>query len=114
MKNFDEICEKYKLNLVEKGEDGAAFEFEGENKKLYVIASFGDGWDHVSVSVNMPRCPRWHEMCEVKDMFFEPEEAVMQLHPPKSQYVNNHPLCLHLWKPQEGFGTIPLPSKSLV
>ena len=22
-----------------------------------------------------------------------------QFHPPRSEYVNNHPNCLHLWKP---------------
>lgn len=27
------------------------------------------------------------------------DERVMQFHPPKSEYINNHPYCLHLWKP---------------
>lgn len=115
MRNFDEICEKYKSNLVNDPiEDGAVFEFEIDGKTMWVVASFGGGWDHVSVTLSVPRCPKWSEMCMVKDMFFEPEESVMQLHPPKSQYVNNHPWCLHLWRPQNGFGTIPLPDKSFV
>jgi len=42
----------------------------------------------------------WGEMSFVKEMFFLDEEAVMQLHPPRSQYVNQHPNCLHLWRPQ--------------
>jgi hypothetical protein len=41
-------------------------------------------------------------MCAIKDMFFEPEEAAVQYHPAKSQYVNNHPYCLHLWRPNNG------------
>ena len=38
-------------------------------------------------------------MCEIKSMFFEDDEVVMQLHPKKTEYVNNHNYCLHLWKP---------------
>lgn len=74
-------------------------------RSFRVIASDGGGWEHVSVSpCNRKRqnCPTWEEMCAIKDMFFEPEECVMQLHPPKSDYVNMHPYCLHLWKPTGG------------
>ena len=73
---------------------------------LKVIASHGLGWDHVSVSLKH-RCPNWEEMCFVKSLFFEDEECVMQLHPPLSKWISNHPYCLHLWKPQGG--AIPLP-----
>lgn len=55
-------------------------------------------WEHVSVS-NINRCPTWEEMCWVKDLFWEPEETVIQYHPPESTYINQHPHCLHLWKP---------------
>jgi len=26
-------------------------------------------------------------------------DCVVQYHPPRSEYVNNHPFCLHLWRP---------------
>jgi hypothetical protein len=78
---------------------------------LRVIASDGEGWDHVSVSTAR-RIPNWREMCHVKGLFFEAEEAVMQLHPPESTYVNNHPYCLHLWRPHAQ--PIPLPPTILV
>ncbi len=65
---------------------------------LRVIASDGGGWEHVSVSLPN-RIPSWEEMVYVRDMFWDPEDAVMQLHPPHSSYVNNHPFCLHLWRP---------------
>lgn len=55
-------------------------------------------WEHVSVSL-ADRCPTWEEMCAVKDLFWMPEECVLQFHPPQSAYVNNMPFCLHLWKP---------------
>ena len=47
-----------------------------------------------------------------KDLCWAAEEAVMQLHPPRSKWINNHPYCLHLWRPlnQE----IPLPPEIAV
>jgi len=86
------------------GADYGAFEINGPcGTRLKIIASPGDAnenipWEHVSVSCER-RCPNWTEMCFVKDLFWNPEEAVMQLHPPKSDYVNMHPYCLHLWRP---------------
>lgn len=65
-----------------------------------VVFSEGAGWDHVSVS-HPGRLPTWTEMCAVKELFFRDDEAVMQLHPPKTSYVNNHVYCLHLWRPQD-------------
>ncbi len=63
-----------------------------------VIASDGEGWEHVSVSLPN-RCPSWEEMCYMKDLFWNDTEWVIQFHPAKSEYVNNHNHCLHLWKP---------------
>ncbi len=58
-----------------------------------------DGWEHVSVSLGKHRRPpNWTEMCFVKDLFWGPEECVVQFHPPRSEYVNNHPGVLHLWR----------------
>lgn len=77
----------------------------------FVVASNGGGWEHISVSPrNRKRqtCPTWEEMCEIKAMFFAPEECVVQYHPPKSDYVNNYPYCLHLWRPTGGV-EIPRP-----
>jgi hypothetical protein len=62
------------------------------------IASDQGGWEHVSVSINFPRCPDWNEMCMVKDLFWGEEDTVVQFHPKKSQYVNTHPRVLHLWR----------------
>ena len=78
---------------------------------LAIIVSDGESWDHVSVSLPH-RTPTWREMCWVKDLFFEPFEVAMQLHPPKSDYVNHHQHCLHLWRPQ--CKRIPLPDSIMV
>lgn len=78
---------------------------------LRVIASDGEGWEHVSVSLPN-RCPTWDEMCKVKGLFWDDEDCVVQFHPPKRDYVNLHPYCLHLWRPVGV--TIPLPDLALV
>jgi hypothetical protein len=70
----------------------------GSIAPLRVIASDGEGWEHVSVSLPN-RCPTWSEMCQAKALFWDDEDRVMQLHPPRSEWVNNHPNCLHLWRP---------------
>ena len=57
-------------------------------------------WQHVSVSVEWDkRPPKWSLMCWVKDLFWEPDDWVVQFHPAHSEYVNYHPGCLHLWRP---------------
>jgi len=45
-------------------------------------------------------------------LFWHDEECVMQLHPPKTSYVNNHPFCLHLWRPL--VDKIPMPPSILI
>ena len=83
--------------------------------KIAVIATNGMGWEHVSVSlqgINNNRCPTWDEMCFVKDLFFSEDDCVVQYHPPKSHYVNNHKYCLHLWRPL--VQDMPVPPSILV
>lgn len=100
-------------------EDGAngVFLVQGPcGQSLRIIASSGDhaeaeGWEHVSVSTRR-RPPNWQEMCFVKDLFWEDEECVIQYHPPRSEYVNNHPYCLHLWR--NTFKSFPLPPSIMV
>jgi hypothetical protein len=75
-----------------------------------------DRWEHVSVHafkdgtrefVSKDRTPSWKEMCFVKDLCWDAEDVVMQLHPKRSEYVNQHPHTLHLWRPLDA--TIPTP-----
>jgi hypothetical protein len=86
-------------------------------EKLIIVASGADeddteskGWEHVSISTRR-RVPNWQEMCFVKDLFWDEEECVVQFHPPRSEYVNNHPHVLHLWRQKAGF---PMPPSILV
>jgi len=78
---------------------------------LHIIASTGGGWDHVSVSLP-DKIPSWNMMKAVRELFFKPEETVVQIHPPKDREVNCHPYCLHLWRKQ-GF-EMPLPPTEMI
>ena len=98
-------------HLVKMGLDGAAYLIPFEGRLLKAIASNGMNWEHASVSLPN-RCPNWREMCFVKDFFWDEEDLVVQYHPPKSQYVNMHVHCLHLWRPIEQ--QIPAPLSILV
>lgn len=69
-------------------------------------------WDHASISMG-GRCPTWPEMCKVKDLLWDPEDVVVQFHPPKSEYVNLAKTCLHLWC-YRGDLQMPRPPKILV
>lgn len=84
-----------------------------ESRHLIILASDGGGWDHVSGSVDDSlETPTWEEMCFVKSLFFEPEETVLQYHPPESRYINHFEGCLHLWRPQAE--SVPMPPLVLV
>lgn len=89
----------------DSGDDFGAFYLKHGKVELIVIASSGNEeipWEHVSArsfDYKGERVPSWSEMCHLKDLFWDDEETVVQFHPPKSEYVNNHPNVLHLWKP---------------
>lgn len=91
-----------------------AFMVQGPcGEELKIIASGADaddkmsgGWEHVSISTRR-RPPNWQEMCFVKDLFWDEQECVIQFHPPRSEYVNNHPHCLHLWRPTDNHVRLP-------
>ena len=67
--------------------NNGAFPIMFESYRLFIIASDGAGWEHVSVSLKN-RCPNWKEMCFIKDTFWGEEDCVIQYHPPKSEYIN--------------------------
>jgi hypothetical protein len=89
------------------------FEFNIGTYRLLCISSDGEGWKHVSVSIfGSKKPPPWEVMCKIKDLFWDPEDWVIQFHPARSQYVNNVEGCLHLWQPLDG--QLPTPPAHLV
>lgn len=94
------------------GNNGAFCIRQTNGRELWIIASDGTDWkenvgteipwEHVSVHVfdgKRTITPRWEEMCKIKDIFWDEEDIVIQFHPKKSEYVNNHPNTLHMWRP---------------
>lgn len=81
------------------------------------LASDRKNWEHVSVSLRVKnrvikRCPTWEEMCQIKSIFWSDNDCVVQYHPSKDNYINNHEYCLHLWRPLNS--AIPVPPSILV
>ena len=66
-----------------------------------VVGANENGWEHVSAELMARRLPTWDEMCFIKDLFWDEEETVVQMHPKKSRYVNMVE-ALHLWRPVNG------------
>ena len=99
MKSMEEIRKSIGLQIIDEGIDGGmglVFLNGIKAKPASIVFSWGEGWEHVSIAYTN-RTPTLEEMCKVKDMFWNEEECVVQFHPPKSEYVNVHPYCLHLW-----------------
>lgn len=83
---------------------GSTYHAEIETKRWRGSVVFGfneNNWEHVSVSPYKGKLPTWDDMCEIKDMFWDDEEVVIQIHPKKSEYVNILDNCLHLWRHRE-------------
>lgn len=100
MRPLAELVKIKRLLLL--GEDGGSWSMRSpaDDRELHIIASWGMGWDHVSVS-RRARTPSWREMEHVKRLFFRDDETAMQLHVPPSDHISIHPNCLHLWRPQD-------------
>lgn len=102
LEEVKKVCEETKnyITIEKEGIDGygGVLYSRDSRVKLNFIASFGAGYEHVSVSLPT-RCPSWEEMCLVKETFWRDDECCMQLHPKKEDYINNHPYCLHIWRP---------------
>lgn len=81
--------------------NNGAFVFTKAGLTFFCVASDQMGWEHVSVTINnRNRTPTWEQMCMIKELFWkDPDDCVIQYHPAVSEYVNNHPYCLHLWRP---------------
>lgn len=85
--------------ILRKDEDGAAYK---SRTGLVVIISCcverdGKNWVHLSVS-KRKQYPSWDEFSQVKDLFLGSESLAIQVLPPRSEWVNDHNYCLHLYQ----------------
>jgi len=100
------------LRIRRISQDGGCGELRMPSWKGSVIWSRGAGWEHISAApYNHRITPGWDDMCLIKDIFFNAEEWAVQFHPAKSEYVNDLPNCLHLWRPVNG--RLPTPPAEL-
>lgn len=119
MKNLDNISNFRRIDLYGDGflgdEANGAFIIDRYNNGEFylVIASNGQEWDHVSVTIHkknggsVKKCPSYQEMMMIKEKLFSEEDVVFQLHPREEDYINTHPYCLHLWKPNNCNMVVP-------
>lgn len=108
MRKYEEIIKNTKLNVrtnfielePELTVQIRAYYTDPVTRKQYWCKfTRAKGWEHLCVSGNNNKVPSWDVMCATKDIFWEDEECCIEYHPRKSQYVNNHEGCLHIWKP---------------
>ncbi len=103
MKSLEEIKQTRNLFIeAENDNDGMGGHYYDSvsGKNLNFIFSYQIGWEHLSVS--MPsKTPSWDQMCRMKDIFWNKNEACVEYHPKEEDYINNHPHCLHIWRPTE-------------
>ena len=114
MKTIDEIRKTIKLFIEAETDNavmGGYYYDVISGKNLNFIVSYQMGWEHLSVS--MPsKTPSWDQMCRMKDIFWNKDEACVEYHPKEEDYVNMHQHCLHIWKTTEEY--LPTPPHFLV
>lgn len=99
MRDIEIIKDNPRIHIVESDPEGFRGFIGMPAWEGTIVCSWGAGWEHVSIAPAKSRItPSWDDMCRLKEMFFEDDEAVIQIHPPKAEYVNNKPNCLHLWR----------------
>jgi hypothetical protein len=114
MRTFEEVLNHTgRISVAQVTDDGFNGEIALPLWRGSFIASIGAGWDHVSVRPYKNRItPSWDDMKMVKEIFFNPDEVAIQIHPAEGENVNNAENCLHLWRCR--YKDQPLPSWALV
>lgn len=86
--------------------DGAVYAYraiEGFMTVILSVAREEDGrrWLHVSLA-RPERLPSWDDLRMIKDLFIGKDKLAVQVLPPTSNWVNEHPYCLHLFHCLDG------------
>ena len=83
--------------LAEGSIDCQAFETNDGLGVLYSVDKTPKGvLKHLSIS-RLDRYPHWDEILKIKEHFFGDVDAMMVM-PKKSDYVNIHRNCFHVWE----------------
>ncbi len=99
MRKIEQVRENPRVQIGQVSKDGYECYIGFPTYKAHFIYSAGAGWEHLSIVPNARRItPTWDDMTAAKEIFWNDDESVIQIHPPKDQYVNNVENCLHLWR----------------
>lgn len=99
MKTVEEILASGRIAIDFTDEEGFRGIIQFPRWQGSLIVSWGAGWEHASVApFRKSYLPTWDDMCFLKNLIWKDDEAVIEIHPPKDQYVNNLSNCLHLWR----------------
>jgi hypothetical protein len=89
--------------------DGARFVVRGPRTVSIIVSGAveldGKRWLHASIAAPN-RLPDYEELVAMKETVFGSEAYAVQVFPPRSKHVNQHPFCLHLFGCIDGH---PLP-----
>ncbi len=95
------LCDRVGWARDLSAETGNAAVFRSRARGLFVMVSGAveldsRRWIHVSVS-RKDRLPSYDDLAAVKRTFIGDERRALQVFAPKSEHVNVHRFCLHLW-----------------
>lgn len=65
--------------------------------KCFVIVAKEDNCWHLSIS-KKDKLPSYQNLKDARYKFLPNDVVMAQIFPPKSEFVNVHPYCLHLWE----------------
>lgn len=93
---------------VEARGDGEAFVDMLRTKSVIFSAEMHEGqwWMHLSIA-RPDRLPTWEEFRDAKEEFIGTDRVAYQVLPPKTEYVNIHPNCLHAFSPVDRAKALP-------
>jgi hypothetical protein len=75
---------------------GRAFEFPRFTCIVTIDRRAGEDWLHLSIAGKRD-LPSWPDLVDTWDLLIQPGFVAVQVIPLKSERVNVHPRCLHLW-----------------
>jgi hypothetical protein len=83
------------------GSPAGDYAYRRHHGSLMVVCSArteadGKRWIHVSCS-HPHKLPSWDDLMLVKETFIGRQRMAIQVLPPRSRHVNDHPYVLHLW-----------------
>ena len=87
---------QHRGSVLDEAENGMTFMIPLEGEGLLCLLSWGHGWEQVKVR-GAKTFPTWPEICYIKEVVWEPEEAVMNLHLPNAAHIIDDK-TVHLWK----------------